>query len=93
MRILLGQLLRERMALGRAIKQYAKFQCREIMCCMVKLNDSKDMAKLPLEGVPEASSSVMRQDKAMDLEAEAGRWEGVNNTAQFNLQDKNFGSV
>ena len=36
------------------------------MRCMVKLNDLEDIAKLPLDGVPEASSSAMRQNEAMD---------------------------
>ena len=89
----MGWLLQERMALGHAIKQYAKFQCREIMCCMVKLNDMEDMAERPLDGVLEASSSVMRQDDAMDLEAKAGRRAGVNNTTQFSSEHENFGPV
>ena len=50
MRILLGHLLKERMVLGQAIKQFAKFQRREIMRCMVKLNDLEDMAEPPLKG-------------------------------------------
>lgn len=56
----MGQILRERMALGHAIKQYVKFQRREIMRCMVKLNDLEDMVKPPLDGVLEASSLAKR---------------------------------
>lgn len=47
------------MALGRAIKQYAKFQHQEIMLCMVKLNDLEDMAEPPFEGAPVDSSSTL----------------------------------
>ena len=56
----MGWLLHERMALGHAIKKYAKFQHREIMRCMVKLNHLEDMVEPPLDGVLEASSSAMR---------------------------------
>ena len=56
----MGHLLRERMALGHAIKKYAKFQRREITRCMVKLNDLEDMAEPPLDGVPKSSSLAMR---------------------------------
>lgn len=89
----MGRLLRERMALGRAIKQYAKFQRREKMRCMVKLNDLEDMVEPPLDGVPKASSSAMRQNEAMDSEAEVGRRVGANNTAQFSPNDDTFGPV
>ena len=69
----MGRLLHERMDLGFTIKQYAKFHCREIMRCMVKLNNLEDMVEPPLYGVPEASSSVMRQNEEMDTEAEVKR--------------------
>ena len=58
--ILLGRLFHERTALGRAIKQFAKFQRREILRGMVKLNDLEDLVKPPLDGGPEASSSAPR---------------------------------
>lgn len=46
--ILLGRLLCERTMLGRVIKQFAKFERREIMRGMVKLNELEDMAEPPL---------------------------------------------
>lgn len=71
--ILLGRLLRERLVLGRAIKMFTKFQRREIMCCMVKLNDLEELAEPPLGGTPGASPSTPPQEEAMDLEEEVGR--------------------
>ena len=63
------------------------------MSCMVKLNNLENMVEPSLEGAPIALPSALRQDKAMDLEAEAGRWEGANNAAQFSPEDENFGPV
>ena len=60
---------------------------------MVKLNDLEDMVESSLEGAPEASSSALRQDEAMDFEAEAGRRAGVTNTAQFSTKYENLGLV
>ena len=81
------------MTLGHAIKQYAKFQCHEIMRCMVKLNDLEDMDEPPLDGVLEALSSAMRQNKEMDMEAAAERRAGATNTMQFNPDDDTLGPV
>jgi hypothetical protein len=80
-RILLGRLLCKRTTLGRDIKQLAKFQRREIMRGMVKLNDLEDMAEPPLNGIPEASSSVLRQHEGMDMDAAAGRGVGAPSNA------------
>jgi hypothetical protein len=59
-RILLGRLLHERTTLDRAIKKFAKFQRREIMRGMVKLNDQEDLDEPPLAGDPKASPSAPR---------------------------------
>ena len=75
--ILPGRLLRKRTALGHAIKQFAKFQRREIMRGMVKLNDLEDLAEPLLDNGPEASSSALRQHEGMDLEVGAGRGMGA----------------
>ena len=53
-KIMLGRLIWERNAIGRAIKLFAKFQRHEIMGGMVKLNDLEDMAEPPLHGSMEA---------------------------------------
>ena len=47
-RILLGRLFHERLSLGRAIKSFSKFQRREMMRGLVKLNELEDIAKPPL---------------------------------------------
>ena len=91
--ILLGRILRERTTLGRATKQYAKFQQLEIMRCMVKLNDLEDMAEPPLYGVPEASALAPRQHEGMETDAEAGRRAGAPGNAQFSPDDDNLGPV
>lgn len=68
--ILLGRLFHERLSLGRAIKSFAKFQCREMMRGLLKLDDLEDVAEPPLGGNQELSVSRMPRDKPMDMEAE-----------------------
>lgn len=63
------------------------------MRCMVKLNDLEDMVEPPLDGVPEASCSTMRQNEEIDMEAEAGRRAGATNTAHFSPNDDTLGPV
>lgn len=41
-RILLGHLFRERQVLGRVVKLYVHFQCREFMRSLVKINDLEE---------------------------------------------------
>ena len=60
---------------------------------MIKLNDLEDMAEPPLDGVPEASSLVMRQNEAMDSNAKVGRRAGANNIAQFSPENETFGPM
>lgn len=86
-RILLGRLLHERTTLDRAIKKFAKFQRREIMRGMVKLNDQEDLDEPPLAGDPKASPSAPRQSEGMDLEPIAGRGMGTPNNVQFKQDD------
>lgn len=57
-RIFLGCLFRERQALGKAVKLYARFQHREFMRSLVKINDLEDQAEAPLRGLVDASSSA-----------------------------------
>lgn len=67
-RILLGWLFRERLSLGRAVKSYAKFQRREMMRELVKLNELEEVAEPPLGGLLEASASSMPKDFVQDLD-------------------------
>lgn len=67
-RILLGWLFREHLVHGQAVKIYSRFQRREIMQCMVKLNDSEELAEPLLGGTSGASTSGFSKDEAMDLD-------------------------
>ena len=55
--ILLGRLFWEWLALGRAVKAFVKFQRREIMRGLVKVNDLEELAKPSLRGTSEARAS------------------------------------
>lgn len=72
MRILLGWLFRVRLVLGQAIKLYAKFQRREIMRCMVKINDLEEIDEPPLGGTPGASTSSLPKDDTMGVDESVG---------------------
>lgn len=71
-RILLGCLFRERLVLGQVVKMFAKFQWREIMWCMVKLNDLEELAEPLLGGTPGALTSTPPKDVEMDLDEDDG---------------------
>lgn len=76
-RILLGWLFRERLVLGRAIKLYVRFQRREIMRCMVKINDLEELVEPPLGGTPDASTLGLPKDETMDMDESVGLQEEV----------------
>ena len=69
-RILLRRLIWEWTTIGRAIKLFTKFQRREIMHGMVKLNDLEDMAEPLLHGSMEAllENQSLQGGNAMDVE-------------------------
>ena len=67
-RILLGRLFRERLALGRAVEVFGKYQWREAMRCMVKLQDLVDLEEPPLGGTLGAPNSDHSKDEVMDLD-------------------------
>ena len=90
-RILLGWLFRERLALGRAVKAYAKFQCREIMRGLVKVNDLEELADPPLGGVPEASTSGSSKEELRDMEMEDAMQGAANEDPQFSLGEARAG--
>ena len=58
--------------MGQAVKLYTHFQRREIMCCMVKINDLEEQAKPPLSGMMGASTSGTYKGDAMDVEESVG---------------------
>ena len=67
-RILLGRQSRERQALGRAVKMYARFQRREFMRSLVKISDLEELAEPSLSGEMRASSSATYKGDAMDVD-------------------------
>ena len=88
-RILLGRLLRECTALGRSIKQFAKFHRRKIMRGMVKLNDLEDMVEPPLNDSIEASPENQRCQGGDGMEMEVGSDMGAPSSQPFSLEDIN----
>lgn len=76
-RILLGRLFRERQVLGKAVKLFARFQRREIMPCMVKINDLEERVEPPLYDTMGASTSASFKGDAMDVEESVGLQEGI----------------
>ena len=72
---------------------FAKFQRREIMHCMVKLNNLEELAEPPLGGTPGASTSELPKDVAMDLDEVDGLQEAAYAVVQFSPGKANFGLV
>lgn len=67
-RILLGRLFWERLSLDRAVKSFAKFQRRQMMRGLVKLNELKEVVEPPLRGHPDVSVSRLLRDDPQDLD-------------------------
>ena len=68
MRILLGHLFRERKAFRKLVKQFARFQRREFMRSLVKINDLEEMVELPLSSDAQASSMATYRGDEMEIE-------------------------
>ena len=68
MRILLGRLFRERKVLGKAVKQFTRFQRREFMHSLVKINDLEEQAELSLSSDVRASTSTTYRGDEMEIE-------------------------
>ena len=87
-RILLGHLFRERQALGRAVKVYARFQCKEFMRSLVKINVLEEQAEPPLSSEVRASSSTTYRGDEMDIEEQVGMWDEARLAHQLNPGDR-----
>ena len=72
---------------------FAKFQRREIMRCMVKLNDLEEMVEPPLGGTSGDLTLAPPQEEAMDLDGVAGRMTETNDKAKLSPGEENFGLV
>lgn len=70
--ILLGRMIRERTAIGRAIKSLAKFQHREIMCGLVKLGDLEHLVDPLLLGslATPPSPQRLQNEEGVQMNAE-----------------------
>lgn len=86
-RILLGRLFHECLILGRAVKSFSKFQHREMMCGLVKLNELDEVAKPPLGGNQECLVSRLPRDEPMDMEAEDAVLEEAKEDARFSPEE------
>ena len=89
--ILLERLFRERLSLGRAVKSFAKFQRREIMRGLVKLNELEVVAKPPLGRLPEATTSSMPKDDTQDLDKDETALEDEGEDARFSSSESQLG--
>ena len=89
--ILLGRLFQERLSLGRVVKYFAKFQRREIMRGLVKLNEMEEVAETPLGGLPEASSLSMPRDDTQDLDDDEAALEEEGEAERFSLSESQLG--
>ena len=69
--------------MGKAVKLFARFQRREIMRCMVKINDLEERAKPPLCDTMGASTLASFKGDTMDVEESVGLQEGTRLAAQL----------
>ena len=90
-RILLGQLFRERLALGQAVKAFAKFQRREITRSLVKVNDLEELVEPPLGGVQEASTFGTSREELRDMEMEDAMRDMANEDPDFSTGEVRVG--
>ena len=85
--ILLGRLFRERQVLGWVVKMYARFQRREFMRSLVKINDLEEQAEPPLSGEVRASLSANYKGGTMDIKEHVGMRDEARLAQQLNLGD------
>lgn len=72
---------------------YASFQHREIMRCMMKINNLEELAKFPLSGTLGASTSGPPKEKAMDMEESVGLQKEAKLAAQFTPGEAHTGHL
>lgn len=90
-RILFGRLFQERLSLGRAVKSFTKFQRREIMRGLVKLNELEEVAEPPLGGLPKVSTSRLPRDDTQDLDADDITLDDDGEEARFSPGESQLG--
>ena len=75
------------MALGQAIKAFAKFQCYEFMHSLVKVNDLEELVEPPLGGVSKANTSGPSREELRDMEMEDAMWDVENEDPDFSPRE------
>ena len=90
-KILLGRLFQERLSLGRAVKSFAKFQCREIMRGLVKLNELEEVAEPALGNLLKASTLSMPKHDTQDLDDDEASLEDEGEEACFSPGESQLG--
>ena len=65
------------------MKLYSRFQRREIMRCMVKINDLEEQAELPLSGMLGDSTLGTSKGDVMDVKESMGLQEEARLAAHF----------
>ena len=90
-RILLGRMIQERTAIGRAIKSLAKFQCCKTMRELVKRGDLKDMMEPPLHGSMASPPVTQRIQGDEDMAAETEYHSGSPSGGYLRLEDSPLG--
>ena len=68
--ILLGRLLRERLALGQTVKVFSKHYCKEVMRSLVKIQDLVDLVEPPLGGLSVSTLDGQQWSEEIELDAE-----------------------
>lgn len=89
--ILLRRLFRERLNVGQVVKSYIKFQRREMMRALVKLNELEEVVEPPLGGLLEASASSMPKDFVQDLDENIVALDEEGEEARFSPAESHSG--
>ena len=90
-RILLGQLFRERLPLGRTVKAFAKHYQKEVMCSLVKIQDLLELDEMPLGGLSASTSSGQMRNEEMELDVEEEEHAQNTRGGQGNPREANIG--
>lgn len=71
------------MDLGRVVKVIAKFQRREIMRSLVKVNELEELVEPPLGSILEASTSGPSREELHGMEMGDAMWDAKNEDPDF----------
>ena len=77
--------------MGWAVEVFAKYQWRDAIRSMVKLQDLVDLVEPPLGGTSGASTSDHPKDEVMELDEEDEYQDDATTGTQFSPGEANFG--